>query len=502
MKARSATRHAWQRRFGSSAAAAARETMAVRDLLGDRGSVWPDSGAGGGPRLSDGVTVPAYTTGALAPDVWIQVRPAGHGPFWPGAATAVGIIGVLLMAWWASKQTGPDSGGGNTRLERPKHGQGGARAPDGGRRPGYPRGAAAFAALFLVLLAGLAMAWGEARTSQLSTRRIDQAARAAEAALAAGAEGTTAARVAGLPWAYAEDLSRADEIWTMPQEVARALPSGSLRYRVGLHGATYYGARAGPVHLVALGYEDSGTPLVPLAATTVGGALLTALILFLVPLAARPRVLRRTLAAWGFVAPAGVLLALFTFGPLLFSLWLSLHQWHLADVVHPVIGLANYRNLLTDGAWWAAIGNTVLFALHVPVAMAAALGLALLTRGSRRAVRWARLALFLPCITSVVAIAVVWKWLLNDSHGLLNRLLAVVGLGPVSWLTSPGTALVSLMVIGIWMVAGYQMVVFHAGLAAIPRDWYDAAKVDGAGPLQRFRHITLPGFGTLFSSFW
>ena len=154
---------------------------------------------------------------------------------------------------------------------------------------------------------------------------------------------------------------------------------------------------------------------------------------------------------------------------------------------------------MLDGEWWSAIRNTAVFTLHVPFAMALALGLALLTRGSRSAVRWARLALFLPGITSVVAIAVVWKWLLDDRYGLVNRALERLGLESVAWLTSPDTALLTLMALSVWMVVGYQMVVFQAGLAAIPRDWYDAARVDGAGPLQRFRHITLPGLRhTLF----
>ncbi|MYE14957.1 MAG: sugar ABC transporter permease, partial [Gemmatimonadetes bacterium] len=214
---------------------------------------------------------------------------------------------------------------------------------------------------------------------------------------------------------------------------------------------------------------------------------------------ARPRAFHRTLAAWSFLAPAATLLLLFTFGPLLFSLWISLHEWHLVDPAHPFTGLDNYRTILLDETWWSSIRNTAVFTLHVPVAMAVALALALLTQGSRRAVRWARLALFLPGITSVVAIAVVWKWLLNDGYGVVNQALAHAGIGPVAWLTSPDTALASLMLISVWMVVGYQMVVFQAGLAAIPREWYDAARVDGAGPLQRFRHITLPGLRhTLF----
>ncbi len=131
--------------------------------------------------------------------------------------------------------------------------------------------------------------------------------------------------------------------------------------------------------------------------------------------------------------------------------------------------------------------------------MAVALILALLTQSSHRAMRWARMALFLPSVTSIVAIAVVWKWLLNEDYGLVNRLLGTVGLGPVAWLSSPDFALITLMLIGIWLVVGYQMVVFQAGLASIPKDWYDAAQVDGAGPWRTFWHITLPGLRrTLF----
>ena len=256
------------------------------------------------------------------------------------------------------------------------------------------------------------------------------------------------------------------------------------------------GASATTTHLMHHADASIG---VPLAATATGAALLAALVLSLIPLAAKPRTLRRTVAAWGFLAPAALLLAVFTFGPLLFSFWLSLHEWHLVDPVRPFAGLGHYRALLANSDWWSAIGNTAVFTLHVPLAMALALGLALLTQGSTRALRWVRLALFLPSVTSVVAIAVVWKWLLDDSYGLVNRVLGVAGLGPVPWLASPGTALLALMAIAAWMVVGYQMVVFRAGLAAIPRDWHDAAKVDGAGAWRRFLHITLPGLRpTLF----
>ncbi|MCY3547564.1 MAG: sugar ABC transporter permease, partial [Gemmatimonadetes bacterium] len=303
--------------------------------------------------------------------------------------------------------------------------------------------------------------------------------------------------------------------WTMPRDVGEAVaaipdPPTATPFTVEAAGATWHAglvalptqAPATPsanLHLALLGYEETRAPTVPLAAAATAASLLTVLILFLLPLSARPPLLRRTVTAWAFLAPAALLLAIFTFGPLLFSLWISLHEWHLVDPVHPFVGLDKYRDILLDGDWWAALRNTAIFTLHVPLAMAAALALALLTRGSRRTVHLARLALFLPGITSVVAIAVVWKWLLNDGYGPVNRLLGSVGVAPVSWLTSPEVALVTLMAISVWMIVGYQMVVFQAGLAAIPRDWYDAARVDGAGALQRFRHITLPGLRhTLF----
>ena len=449
--------------------------------------VEPDAG-GSGPGA------PAYRAGALQPAAWIAVAPSGEGSRWPWAASLLALLGVLGVAAWAAARR---------------------RAPPPRRYPAVP--ALLCAALF-ALVAAAAQQWARGELGTISSARIDRGLRAVEIAGAAGADPEAAARVAGLPWASGAALGEPDRIWTMPREVGEAIAADPLlrsaaRYTVAAGGATYHGgsvalprgppvgadAIAETVHLVFLGYEETMSPGVALIAAALGSALLVSLVLFLLPLAARPRILSKTLAAWGFLTPAAALLLVFTFGPLLFSLWISLHDWRLVDPAHPFLGLDNYRALLGDGAWWSAILNTGVFTLHVPLAMAVALSLALLTRESRRAVRWARLALFLPSITSVVAIAVVWKWLLNDGYGLANRALGAIGLGPVAWLSSPDVALVSLMVIGVWMVVGYQMVVFQAGLAAIPRVWYDAARVDGAGAWQRFRHITLPGLRhTLF----
>jgi ABC-type sugar transport system permease subunit len=199
------------------------------------------------------------------------------------------------------------------------------------------------------------------------------------------------------------------------------------------------------------------------------------------------------------MAPSLLHLAVFTFGPLAFAAWLSLHRWSLVDVARPFVGLENYARLLGDGEFWNAVKNTAVFTLHVPVSMVVALSLALLVHRRVRGAIALRAMLFLPSITSLVAIAVVWQWMLNDEFGLINWALSRFGVGPVPWLTSPTTALPAIMIMSIWLVVGYQMVLFQAGLNAIPQDHYDAAKIDGAGRWQRFIHVTLPGLRhTLF----
>ncbi|MDE2796366.1 MAG: sugar ABC transporter permease [Gemmatimonadota bacterium] len=482
----------WELPGGGDAAATA--------FLEGRGTIEtvPGDGAGALPGAH------AYRTGDLEPAAWIRVEPTARGRGWPLLPTALALLGLSLLSAWAVARR---------------------RSPPPPRHPVLPT---LLATLLLAATAASAATWADRALQRLSAEHAAHGARAVEVALAHGADPGHAPRVAGLPWATTQALESPDDLWTMSREVARTVaaapapPPPATTYTVTVAGATYHVARtripttsdpstlvttdpttptatSTQLHLALLGYEATHSPTVPLAATAAASALATTLLLFLLPLSTRPRALRRTLTAWGLLAPTAVLLLLFTFGPLLFSLWISLHEWHLVDPVHPFTGIDNYLSLALDGNWWSAIRNTAVFTLHVPFAMAVALGLALLTRGSRRAVRWARLALFLPGITSVVAIAVVWKWLLDDGYGLVNRALERVGLDSVPWLTSPDTALVTLMAISVWMVVGYQMVVFQAGLAAIPRDWYDAARVDGAGAFQRFRHITLPGLRhTLF----
>jgi len=207
---------------------------------------------------------------------------------------------------------------------------------------------------------------------------------------------------------------------------------------------------------------------------------------------ADPRSFRETITAWGFIGPAVIHLAIFAFAPLVFAAWLSLHRWGLIEPARPFVGLANFREIGGDERFWHSLGITALYSLYVPATMVLALLAALALDRSGIRVRLARTVLFLPFISSVVAIALVWQWMYQADFGLINTLLARIGVTGPDWLGDPKFALVSVMILSVWVHLGYQMVIFLAGLQGIPQVYHDAARVDGAGPWQRFRRITLP----------
>lgn len=304
-------------------------------------------------------------------------------------------------------------------------------------------------------------------------------------------------RLTGTP-VLARDAAPA-AVTGLPAAAVETLRGESRGPRLTADGVRYAVADVGRHRAVVLPYEHRFPPGPRAAALALLGLAVAALPAALARLAADPRTLGRTAVAWSFLAPATLHLAVFTLAPLLFATWLSLHRWSLLDIARPFVGLANYAAVLTDAAWWNAIRNTAVFTLHVPVSMALALGLALLTHRRLRGVVILRALFFLPTITSLVAIAISWQWMFHPEFGLLNWLLSLVGIAPQPWLTSPRTALPALMLMAVWLVVGYQMVLFQAGLAAIPQDLYDSARMDGAGPWGRFVHVTLPGLRhTLF----
>lgn len=156
-------------------------------------------------------------------------------------------------------------------------------------------------------------------------------------------------------------------------------------------------------------------------------------------------------------------------------------------------GLENYRSLLTDGAVVGALRNTVVYAflvlLVVPLSVVVA---ALLNTKGLRGVGVYRTLYFLPVVTMPVAVAIVWTWIYNGQFGVLNFLLSLVGIEGTSWLTNSSTALVAIAAVGIWMSLGYNVVILLAGLQGVPQQYYEAAELDGAGPVRRFFSVTIP----------
>jgi multiple sugar transport system permease protein len=208
--------------------------------------------------------------------------------------------------------------------------------------------------------------------------------------------------------------------------------------------------------------------------------------------AARRRTVRTALVAAAFLAPSAVPLLLFSLVPMGASLWISLHDWNLLTPMQWV-GPGNYVDLLTDPQTARAFGNTLLYiAGYLPLVYVGGLALALaLNAGLKGTTLW-RAVYFLPVVTSWVVVSLVWKWLLSPSGGLVNTVLGAMGLPEPGWWTDPTWAMPSIILASAWKDLGFVTVILLAGLQAIPREYLEAAAVDGAGAWRRFRHIVLP----------
>jgi len=203
-------------------------------------------------------------------------------------------------------------------------------------------------------------------------------------------------------------------------------------------------------------------------------------------------------SAWLFLAPALVVLGVFFLLPVLAALALSLTDYDLyalADIRNlRFVGLGNYWELLHRPLFWSALGHTAYFvAVGVPLSMGASLGAALLLNSPlARCKPLFRTALFAPVVTTVVAVAVIWRYLFNTKYGMANYVLDLLGIHPIDWLGDPHWAMPTIIAFAVWKNFGYNMIIFLAGLQAIPPDLYEAARIDGASAWRQFRHITLP----------
>jgi len=207
---------------------------------------------------------------------------------------------------------------------------------------------------------------------------------------------------------------------------------------------------------------------------------------------------RKDLTGWAFAAPFVILFGIFLALPILASFLLSFTSFGLRDLANPIgasfVGADNYVKLLSDAKFWKSLGNTVYFVvLGVPLTLGIGLLIAsALSRGITRFRTAYRVGYYLPVITSIVAIAVIWRFLLNPDIGLINVLLRQVGINGPNWLASQTLAMPSIIAMAVWRNLGFAMVVFIAGLQAIPVSLYEAASIDGAGRWAAFRFVTLP----------
>ena len=208
--------------------------------------------------------------------------------------------------------------------------------------------------------------------------------------------------------------------------------------------------------------------------------------------------MNRAGAGWWFSLPALALISVFFLLPVVAALLLSFTDFDLYALADPAnlrfIGLANYRTLLLTPLFWKALGNTALFVvLGVPLSLFASLGAALLLDSRLARLKpLLRTALFAPVVTTLVAVALIWRYLLHTRYGVLNYLLTQLGFGAVDWLGDPHWSMFSIVLLAVWKNFGYNMIILLAALQAIPEDLHEAARMEGAGAWARLRHVTLP----------
>lgn len=202
-----------------------------------------------------------------------------------------------------------------------------------------------------------------------------------------------------------------------------------------------------------------------------------------------PREKSETLWGWIFIAPTMIGLIVLNIIPIFQTIYQSFFKTGDFGKGNVFVGLANYQKVFGDEEVWQSLFNTVKYAIiEVPISIVIALLLAVLLNKKLKGREAFRTIMFLPMVVAPAAIAMVWKWLYNSSFGLINNTFKV----KVNWISDPKIAIVSIAVIGIWSVIGYNMVLFLAGLQEVPRDYYEAASLDGANGFQQLMNITVP----------
>lgn len=197
-------------------------------------------------------------------------------------------------------------------------------------------------------------------------------------------------------------------------------------------------------------------------------------------------------AGYVFIAPVTLGLLVFYIWPFIQNFWFSFNNVNKFNVTH-FIGLDNYKQLIGDTEVWTTFGNTLKYVVFtVPIGLFLSICIAALLNAKIRGTSIYRTLYFLPSVTMAAAVAMVWKWVFNEKMGILNSIMAGLGGERVGWLTNPKTALFIVMLVGLWMSVGYNMIILLAGMQGIPKTYYEAASIDGAGGLAQFFKITIP----------
>lgn len=197
---------------------------------------------------------------------------------------------------------------------------------------------------------------------------------------------------------------------------------------------------------------------------------------------------------WLFVAPALIGFSIFTFGSIIRSLYYALTDWNLLTAPE-FIGIQNFVKIFKDKYFYQYMGNTFYFVIVlVPSVLIISLIFAVVINKKTKGINaWYRVALFLPSITSTIAISMVWLWIFNPNLGILNNVLSAIGINnPPSWLNSASWSKPGLIIMRIWQMSGYYMIMYLSGIQTIPENLYEAAEMDGATKLQKFFKITIP----------
>jgi multiple sugar transport system permease protein len=206
------------------------------------------------------------------------------------------------------------------------------------------------------------------------------------------------------------------------------------------------------------------------------------------------RVRKRNLIAYSFIAPNFVGFAVFTLGPIIMAFIMAFTNWDGSNAM-TFVGLENFREIFHDGRFLSALQNTVVYSIFtVPITLAVALGLAILLNQPIKGRDFFRTVAFFPYVASLVAVAAVWNMIFTPAKGgIANQfLMNVLHMDALKWAASPSTVMMTIILFSIWKNMGYYMVIYLAGLQGVNTELYEAASLDGANALQRFRYVTIP----------